>query len=124
MTGAAAAAVATTCELKRRACAGNIDLIRVAVDADLVVDFVGLLIFSAFFFRAIDDLVNKGFWGLPDQYAKLLYQISSPLTPFMISVARQQGFSVAEGARGFVFNAKLEVAIQFLDIGTRPSNLR
>jgi hypothetical protein len=62
--------------------------------------------------------------NLPDQYAKSLFQMSSPLTPFMITVARQQGFNVAEGARGFVFNAKLEVAIQFLDIGTRPSNLR
>jgi hypothetical protein len=62
--------------------------------------------------------------GLPDQYAKLLFQMSSPLTPFMINVARQQGFNVEEGARGFVFNAKLEVTIQFLDIGTRPSNLR
>ena len=62
--------------------------------------------------------------SLPDQFAKLLFQISSPLTPFMITVAKQQGFNATEGARGFVFNAKLEVAIQFLDIGTRPSNLR
>lgn len=62
--------------------------------------------------------------NLPDQYAKNLFQMSSPLTSFMITVAKQQGFNAAEGARGFVFNAKLEVAIQFLDIGTRPSNLR
>jgi len=62
--------------------------------------------------------------GLPDQYAKLLFQLSSPLTPFMVTVAKQQGFNAAEGARGFAFNAKLDVAIQFLDIGTRPSNLR
>ena len=62
--------------------------------------------------------------GLPDQYAKGLFQMSSQLTPFMVSVAKQQGFNVDEGARGFGFNAKLEIAIQFLDIGTRPSNLR
>ena len=62
--------------------------------------------------------------GLPDQYAKLLFQMSSPLTPFMITVANQKGFNAAEGARGFVFNAKPEVVIEFLDIGTRPSNLR
>jgi uncharacterized protein YegL len=61
---------------------------------------------------------------LPDQYAKLLFQSSSPLTPFMISVARQEGFGVTEGARGFVFNARLDTAIKFLEIGTRPSNLR
>ena len=62
--------------------------------------------------------------GLPDQYAKGLFQMSSQLTPFMVSVAKQQGFQAGEGARGFVLNATLEVAIQFLDIGTRPSNLR
>lgn len=62
--------------------------------------------------------------GLFDRYSKVLYQISSQLTPFMVNVANQQGFNASEGARGFVFNAKLEVAIQFLDIGTRASNLR
>jgi hypothetical protein len=62
--------------------------------------------------------------GLPDQYAKLLYQMSSPLTPFMIASARQEGYPVTEGARGFAFNADLVAAIKFLDIGTRPSNLR
>jgi len=61
---------------------------------------------------------------LPDQYAKLLFQMSSPLTPFMITAARQEGYGVAEGARGFVFNADLVATIKFLDIGTRPSNLR
>jgi hypothetical protein len=61
---------------------------------------------------------------LPDQYAKLLFQISSPLTPFMIAAARQEGYGATEGARGFAFNADLVAAIKFLDIGTRPSNLR
>lgn len=62
--------------------------------------------------------------GLPDQYAKLLFRMSSPLPPSMQSVARQEGFEVGEGARGFVFNADMVSLIQFLDIGTRPSNLR
>jgi hypothetical protein len=61
---------------------------------------------------------------LPDQYARLLFQVSSPLTPFMISVAKQEGYGVTEGAKGFVFNADLVSAIKFLDIGTRPSNMR
>jgi len=61
---------------------------------------------------------------LLDPYAKSLFQMSSPLTTDMISVAKQEGFNAAEGARGFAFNANLQVAIQFLDIGTRPSNLR
>ncbi len=62
--------------------------------------------------------------GLPDQYAKLLFRMSSPLPPSMQGVARQEGFEVGEGARGFAFNADMVSVIQFLDIGTRPSNLR
>lgn len=61
---------------------------------------------------------------LPDQYAKLLFRMSSPLPDFMRSVAQQEGFPVGDGARGFVFNADMVSVIQFLDIGTRPSNLR
>jgi hypothetical protein len=61
---------------------------------------------------------------LPDQYAKLLFHMSSPLTPVMITTARQEGYGVTEGARGFTFNATLVAAIMFLTIGTRPSNLR
>jgi hypothetical protein len=62
--------------------------------------------------------------GLPDQYAQLLFQISSRLPGYMRSIAQQEGFSVSEGTRGFVFNADLISVIRFLDIGTRPSNLR
>ncbi len=61
---------------------------------------------------------------LPDQFANLLFQMSSPLTSFMITAARQEGYTVNEGARGFVFNADIVATIKFLDIGTRPSNLR
>jgi hypothetical protein len=61
---------------------------------------------------------------LPDKYAKLLYSISSLLPAYMRSVARQEGYEVSDGARGFVFNADIVSVIRFLDIGTRPSNLR
>ena len=61
---------------------------------------------------------------LPDQHAKLLFQLSSQLTPFMLAAAQTDGHSITEGARGFSFNADLVAAIKFLDIGTRPSNLR
>lgn len=61
---------------------------------------------------------------LPDQYARLLFSMSSPLAPFMVTAARQEGYSVTEGAKGFAFNAGLVATIKFLDIGTRPSNLR
>ena len=61
---------------------------------------------------------------LPDQYAKLLFNMSSPLTDFMKMEAQKEGLNISEGSRGFVFNADLVSLIKFLDIGTRPSNLR
>ncbi|QSQ19525.1 VWA domain-containing protein [Pyxidicoccus parkwayensis] len=61
---------------------------------------------------------------LPDAHARLLFHLSSPLTPGMLSAAREEGLQVSEGARGFVFNADIISLIKFLNIGTRPSNLR
>jgi hypothetical protein len=61
---------------------------------------------------------------LPDQYARMLFQMSAPLTSIMMTAARQEGIGASEGSRGFGFNADLVAAIKFLDIGTRPSNLR
>jgi len=61
---------------------------------------------------------------LPDDYAKLLFGMSSELPDYMRSFALQEGISVAPGARGFVFNADIVSVISFLDIGTRPGNLR
>jgi hypothetical protein len=62
--------------------------------------------------------------ALPDQYAKLLFSLSSLLPPYMQDFARQENYSVSERTRGFVFNADIVSVIRFLDIGTRPSNLR
>jgi hypothetical protein len=62
--------------------------------------------------------------GLPDQFAQLLFRMSSPLPPYMRSIAQQEGYTVSEGTRGFVFNADMVAVIRFLDIGTRPSDLR
>jgi hypothetical protein len=62
--------------------------------------------------------------GLPDKYAELLFRTSSILPSYMQNVARQEGYSVSDGSRGFVFNADMVSVIRFLDIGTRPSNLR
>lgn len=61
---------------------------------------------------------------LPDDFAKLLFRISSLLPAYMRSIAQQEGFPVTDGTRGFVFNGDMVSVIRFLDIGTRPSNLR
>jgi hypothetical protein len=62
--------------------------------------------------------------GLADDYAKRLFLMSSVLPPYLQREAQAEGYAVVEGARGFVFNADLAAVIQFLDIGTRPANLR
>jgi hypothetical protein len=62
--------------------------------------------------------------GLPDKYAKLLFAMSSDLPPYMRTAARDDGLAISDGAKGFVFNADMISVIRFLDIGTRPSNLR
>lgn len=61
---------------------------------------------------------------LPDEFARSMFDLSSQLTPTMRTIAQQEGYAVDEGSRGFVFNADMVALIKFLDIGTRPSNLR
>ena len=61
---------------------------------------------------------------LPDKYARLLFALSSLLPQYMRGAAGDEGYHVSDGSRGFVFNADMVAVIRFLDIGTRPSNLR
>lgn len=62
--------------------------------------------------------------SLPDAYARLLFRLSSPMPEYMQSFARQEGHTLSSASRGYIFNADPVSIIQFLDIGTRPSNLR
>jgi len=62
--------------------------------------------------------------GLADEYAKLLFQMSSVMPPKMFDEAKKGGYSVSETSRGFAFNANIVSVIDFLEIGTRPGNLR
>ena len=61
---------------------------------------------------------------LPDEHAKALFEASSTLTPFMVARATELGLPAAEDSRGFIFNAQPLHVIHFLDIGTRPANVR
>jgi hypothetical protein len=56
---------------------------------------------------------------LPDNFAKLLFRMSSELPSRLLDAARAEKFPVQPEARGFVFNADLVSVIRFLDIGTR-----
>jgi hypothetical protein len=62
--------------------------------------------------------------NLPDEHAKLLFGMSSALPEHMQQTLIQEGFPASNDTRGFVFNADLVSVIRFLDIGTRPANLR
>lgn len=62
--------------------------------------------------------------GLPDDYARQLFQMSSLLPFTMRAAAEQEGYAVSLDSRGFIFNADPGALIRFLEIGTRPSNLR
>ena len=62
--------------------------------------------------------------GLPDNFAKLLFRMSSKLPKRLVEAAASDGFSSGDGARGFVFNADLVSIIRFLDIGTRVQGVR
>ncbi len=57
--------------------------------------------------------------GLPDNFAKLLFRMSSSLPPRLLEAAKAEGFAGQPGTHGFVFNANLVSVIRFLDIGTR-----
>lgn len=57
--------------------------------------------------------------GLPDDYARLLFRMSSRLPVKVQDAARAEGYPANDATRGFVFNADLVSVIRFLDIGTK-----
>jgi hypothetical protein len=61
--------------------------------------------------------------GLVDPFAQRLFAMSSHLPEPMINAAAGLGIPVAPEGRGFVFNADASHLVQFLQIGTNPSNL-
>lgn len=62
--------------------------------------------------------------GLPDQYAKLLFRMSSQLPEHLVKVAQEKGHAVSLESRGYIFNAEAPEIVDFFDIGTRASQLR
>jgi hypothetical protein len=63
-------------------------------------------------------------FGLPDEYAKLLFSMSSQLPEHLIRFAQEKGHTVGIESRGFMFNAEAPEIVDFFDIGTRASQLR
>ena len=63
--------------------------------------------------------------GLPDDFARQMFQMSSVLPPTFLQHVSSLGIPAGALSRCFVFNADMVSLVQFLDIGTRgPSNLQ
>ncbi|MFM5888646.1 MAG: hypothetical protein ACKOQS_10220, partial [Dolichospermum sp.] len=59
---------------------------------------------------------NSGFSS--DQFANFLFDISSVLPENLANRAKEVGFNVQPGSRGFVFNADAETLIRILNFGS------
>ncbi len=62
--------------------------------------------------------------NLVDQYAKLLFRMSSQLPKHLIDYAHNKGVPVSFASRGFIFNAEPAEIVDFFDIGTRALQLQ
>lgn len=64
---------------------------------------------------------------LPDDLARVLFDMSSLLPETIFNRAVAEGFELKPNARGMAFNADMVALLRFLDMGTRvaaPGNLR
>ena len=59
---------------------------------------------------------------LDDEFAPLMFRMSSPLPAHSSERALGLDLSVSEDSRGYVFNADMRALVQFLDIGTRAAS--
>mgnify|MGYP001083730834 CR=1 FL=1 len=60
---------------------------------------------------------------LPDEYARLMFRMSSVMPGPLLAAARKMlpKQQIGELARGFIYQGGLESVIRFFDIGTRPT---
>ncbi len=59
--------------------------------------------------------------GLPDEWARVLFEMSSILPEPFHRHASAEGFQLPPGARGMAFNANMVCLIQFLNMGTQAA---
>jgi hypothetical protein len=59
--------------------------------------------------------------GLPDELARVLFQMSSVLPDPFVRLATAEGLQLQPGARGMAFNADIVCLIQFLNMGTQAA---
>jgi hypothetical protein len=74
---------------------------------------------------AADPFLFRGNGELmPDQFSRVLFQMSSVLPDAIREKARAQGQELEPNARGMAYNADMVSLIKFLDMGTRAATLR
>ena len=61
---------------------------------------------------------------LPDEYAKLLFRMSSRFPEHLVAVAQSMGYDVDGDSRFFAYKAGMDFIGHFFEIGTRASELR
>ena len=61
---------------------------------------------------------------LTDEYAKLLFRMSSTIPDHLVSVAQSMGYDVTGDSRFFAYKAGMDFIGHFFEIGTRASQLR
>ena len=62
--------------------------------------------------------------SLPDDFAKMLFRISSPFPPHLSKIAGDYGYTIASNSRFFIYKAGMDFIVHFFEMGTRPANLR
>jgi hypothetical protein len=60
--------------------------------------------------------------NIKDEYAKMLFRMSSIFPEHLIGKANDRGYRVVDNSRGFIFNADAVDIVNFLEIGTLPTN--
>ena len=57
--------------------------------------------------------------GLPDEFARTMFEGASPLPPVQLALANKEyKLGLADGARGFVLNGNAALLIELLEIGS------
>ena len=60
---------------------------------------------------------------LPDNYAKMLFRMSSELPENILKYAATQGVALDAGARGFLYQSDAQGIAQFFDFGTKAAEI-
>lgn len=69
--------------------------------------------------RAGDKLLFPNEVNTGDKFEKLLFEMSTPLDENMIRLARNRGYNILNGAKGYVYNGDSNDLLNFLDIGSQ-----